>query len=72
MAATSPAWASETTSLTPESPLALRPARKPFQPSSLSVSMASTPRTCLRPSAPSPIAVTTAWEETTEPSLQLM
>lgn len=59
-AATSPAWASDTASLTPRRPLSLREPRNSDQAASLSLSKQAQPRNSLCPEDDMPIAVTSA------------
>jgi hypothetical protein len=66
-AALRPVWASETTSCTPASPLALSERRKAVQNAPSSESPTSKPRTSRPPSAVTPVAITTA-RDTTRPS----
>jgi hypothetical protein len=60
----SPVWALEMTSWTPASPRAFRPRRNAVQNAPSSESPTSNPRTSLRPSAVTPVAITTAWDTT--------
>ena len=64
IAAFRPAWASEMTSCTPPSPRAFRPRRNAVQNAPSSLSPTSKPSTSRRPSAVTPVAITTAWETT--------
>ena len=66
MAATSPEWASEVTSLTPDRPRAFRPRNRVSQPASDSAEQMSTPRISRCPSALTPVATRT-WVLTTRP-----
>ena len=67
MAALSPAWASEITSLVPVSPRVLSERRNAVQKAPSSESPTANPRTSRRPSEVTPVATTIAWETTREP-----
>jgi hypothetical protein len=71
MAAFRPVWASEMTSCTPASPLALSERRNAVQKAPSSLSPTSKPRTSRPPSAVTPVAITTA-RETTRPSMRAL
>ena len=60
----SPRWASEMTSCTPPSPRAFNDRRNPVQKAPSSLSPTAKPSTSRRPSAATPVAITTAWETT--------
>ena len=64
MACLRPGWASEITSWTPASPLALSERRNAVQNALSSLSPTSQPRTSRPPSADTPVAITTARETT--------
>jgi hypothetical protein len=64
MAFIRPRWWSEITSCTPCSPRSRRPRRNSVQKSWVSESPTAEPRTSRRPSALTPVAITTAWEIT--------
>ena len=59
-----PVWASLITSWIPASPRAFRPRRNAVQNAPSSLSPTSNPRTSRRPSAVTPVAITTAWDTT--------
>ena len=67
IAAFSPVCASEMTSCTPASPRAFNERRKAVQNAPSSESPTSNPSTSRRPSAVTPVAITTAWDTTLEP-----
>jgi hypothetical protein len=52
------------TSCTPPSPRAFKDLRKPVQKAPSSLSPTANPRTSRRPSAATPVAITTAWDTT--------
>ena len=64
IAAFRPVWASEMTSWTPPSPRAFSERRNAVQNAPSSESPTSNPRTSRRPSAVTPVAITTAWDTT--------
>ena len=64
IAAFRPVWASEMTSWTPPSPRAFSERRNAVQNAPSSLSPTSKPRTSRRPSAVTPVAITTAWDTT--------
>ena len=59
------------TSWTPPSPRAFRPRRNAVQNAPSSLSPTSKPKTSRRPSAVTPVAITTAWETTRRFTLAL-
>jgi hypothetical protein len=71
MAWVRPVWASEMTSCTPVSPLALSERRNAVQNAPSSLSPTSRPRTSRPPSAVTPVAMTTA-RLTTRPSTRAL
>ena len=66
-AATSPRWQSEITSWTPVRPRSRSPPRNSAQNASVSLSPTWQPSTSRRPSADTPVAMTTAWDTTRPP-----
>ena len=64
IAAFRPVWASEMTSWTPARPRAFSPRRNAVQNAPSSLSPTSKPSTSRRPSAVTPVAITTAWDTT--------
>jgi hypothetical protein len=67
MAFISPRWWSEVTSCTPRRPPSRRARRNSVQKSAVSESPTAQPKTCRRPSVETPVAITTAWEDTRAP-----